>query len=103
MELVETKGPFSDATSIYDVKFRKGTTVRQFISEVLNTRAERGSIEIVRGSKVKLFQDGLKYSHGGITGKCGVGISEEENEKVVLRAEAHGGWGAMDYFLWLED
>lgn len=103
MERVETRGPLSDATSFYDVKFRDGITVYQFINEVLGTQKERGTIEIVKGRKTELFQNGLEYSCGEITGKLGKGISEEEIGKTVLRAQAHGGWGMMDYFLWLED
>lgn len=94
-----TGGPCGDATSSYNITFPKGMTVKQFIETVLQERADSWG-EFRLGSRIGQLL--LTYDRGDVDNIFCDNI-DEYYTKIVLRVEANGGWGNMDYYLVLGD
>lgn len=86
----------SDCTAPYDVIFHKQCTVREFVDYVL-TSDEWGYIGVYkRGS---IFGDPCcEYSYGKLKTNP---LPEGVLSKIIVCAEASGGWTRMDYQLHL--
>lgn len=88
----------SDCTAPYDVQLDKEYTVIEFISAVLTYYPEWGYIGIY--CKGEIFgKPYCEYSHGRLLSS----LPEEFWYKKVIKVKADGGWGNMDYLLWVEE
>ena len=92
-EFVDSKGPFGDATSMYNVRFNKKMTVQELIDYVLTQRRKEWGY-IVMGNWPKGHR--LEYRYGGIVSD---NLTEAEKRVVIKQMFASGGWSAMDYII----
>lgn len=122
IELTKTGGPYGDETSSYDVAFSPSNlTVRELLEYVVENSK--------RGSESNGWWGVFRYqpSSGGSSeafmeyADCKVlyprifyGPQKDHREKCdkifckirnarVKEIKAHGGWGSMDYTIWVED
>ena len=90
----------SDCTSCYRIELDKKYTVNDFASAVLiQSPNSSGYIEIYR--KYKFIGDPIipcRYSKGNII----TAFSDDILNKNVVKAEAHGGYGVLNYLIWIE-
>lgn len=80
----------SDCTARYSVTIKDGTTIEEFMKEVLS-RNEWGYVNIDRHPRIE-------YKRGSIV----EGEWEDVKDAEVVMADAHGGWSRMDYRLLIE-
>lgn len=82
-----------DATSLYDMLFPEGATVRDFVDWVLtNSRRERGTLYIEN------LGIELEYDNGR-----GGQFNSSVLDKKIDHIKANGGWGMMNYFIYVEE
>ena len=102
-ELVRTRD-CSDATSWFDIKFDRPTTVYEFLKELsCSRRREHGVITVYDKlhpsiEDVKIAQS-IRY---GVDGGMDIhGLPSEILKSHIHSAKANGGWGLMSYDLYL--
>lgn len=95
-------GPMGgDMTCIYSVFLRGEYTVGKFINEMLQKYGnEWGSIEIRPSNNPYRKLGWYGYESGKLTSSS---LTSDYLDKKVTRASANGGWGNMDYILWIND
>ena len=110
-ELID--GPYGDETSKYSVSFREQFTVSDFVRSILadssktpNSHGWWGQLYIVDpNSNISTYI--YEYRAGKLY--YGRYISEEvadsyygiHKDKIVTKLTAHGGWGNMDYYIYV--
>lgn len=100
-----------DATSWFDVKFERPTTVMEFIEAVVapNHRPEYGNHGTIRiyDHTHPTIEDhknaiSINYDHTGVSFDL-VGRSSDLLDTPIYAAKANGGWSLMDYDLYLAE
>lgn len=94
-----------DGTSWYDVLFPEGATVGDFVEWVLtNSRREHGTLYIKNlGVGVFDFDNVVAESEYGVGERGGrfKGFKGGVLDKKIDHVVANGGWGLMDYFIYV--
>ena len=86
-ELTESRGPFGDACSLYNVQLRKPMSVQDLIDYVLaEEKGEWGYID------VNTHQ--LEYRYGDIVSD---GLTDTDKETEIKDMFCYGGWSRLDY------
>ena len=105
MRFIQTHSMGSDCTAPYDVVDYQAKTVVEFINEMLQQcKREWGSIRVwvkglpIIGKDHPLSQTHIKYKNGELLGE----IPEEWQYKEVVKVIAAGGWGNMDYRIYVK-
>ena len=89
-------GPFGDEMSMYNISFSPGSTVHQFIKEMLKQYSgEWGDIYICGLDKPIAS---YKRTHCVVLKK----EYEKYRDKQIVKILGHGGWSTMNYQLILE-
>ena len=89
-------GPFGDECSMYNVSFSTGSTVHQFVKEMLNQYPQEWG---------KIYICGFAEPVATYTRKrCLImkDVYEQYKHKKIVKILGHGGWSNMDYQLILE-
>ena len=91
IKLIHKDGPFGDCTSQYEVTFPQDITVDEFIKLVIQENPkEWGDFCVYWNCPIVKYRDGKRFAS--------VPYDEYRNMK-VLRVQANGGWGRMDYII----
>lgn len=85
-ELTESRGPFGDACSLYNIKVLKPMSVLDLIDYVLTEKGEWGYIDV--------NEHRLEYRHGRIVSD---NLNDAEKQTEIKDVFAYGGWSRMDY------
>lgn len=104
-ELVRTRD-CSDATSWFDIKFDKPTTVYEFLKELSRTRRrERGDVTVYDKLHPSIEDvKNAKSVHYDVDGSMEIDrLPVEILKSYIHSAKANGGWGLMSYDLYLSD
>lgn len=92
IKLVFKCGPLGDETSLYEVMFPDGLTIKDFVEiAVLENPEEWGNFRCSWFGPII-----AEYEHGKIEYTKEF---EEIKDKIVHRASSTGGWSRMDYHL----
>ena len=89
-------GPFGDEYSMYDVSFSTGSTVHQFVKEMLNQYPQEWG---------EIYICGIAKPVATYKRKCCLILKdtyEQCKDKKIVKILGHGGWSNMDYQLILE-
>lgn len=100
IQFKRTGGPYGDATSRYELVFRKEYTVKEFVEWCL-TQDEWGSIGI-HDPEQAWFQRGNPYCEYN-RGTLKSNMPRKFINKKIEKATASGGWSNMDYILHLKE
>ena len=110
-----TDGPYGDETSRYSVNFYEQFTVSNFVRSILADSAETpnshgwwGDFYIVdpdtnEPTRVYEYRAGKLYYGRYVSEEVADGFYGRHKEKIVTKLTAHGGWGNMDYYIYIED
>jgi hypothetical protein len=90
-----TGGPYGDETSRYEIEFPKDTQLGELINTIVATHPKEFGNIWVNNKKV------VEYGYGAYT------LFNWEDfykitDRVVISANASGGWGMMDYTIAIE-
>lgn len=92
IQLTFAAGPFGDASSRYNVTFPRGITVEKFMKIILEENPQEWGYFSIH------WIDNIIASYGN--GEVTLSKNFDAYKKMpVLDAQAHGGWGRMDYYL----
>lgn len=81
-----------DATSVYTLNFRDGSTVSDFVGFLKQIPDEHGDVVITKGDRIVLRTD---HEHGLMSDD----VPSEYAYMPIVKADANGGWSRMDYFI----
>lgn len=94
-----TGGPYGDCMSSYRIEMRQPCTIAQFV-EFVNSKGEWGTVYI--NPRNWLGQGALaKFEYDKHLRNKPLVITPNLQNKRIARIEAHGGWSAMDYSVFL--
>jgi hypothetical protein len=108
-------GPFGDETSQYSVSFQEQFTVRDFVLSVLedsqkenNAHGWWGYFYIVDphssiSTYIYEYRAGKLFYGKYISAEVADSYYGIHRDKIVTKLTAHGGWGSMDYYIYIED
>ena len=98
MRFIQTHSMGSDCTAPYDVVDYQANTVVEFINEMLQQcNDEWGDIEVWADNKPLVYKR-VDYKQGELLGE----IPDEWQYKEVVKVIAAGGWGSMDYRIYVK-
>lgn len=96
-----TGGPYGDCMSAYRIEMRQPCTIAQFV-EFVNSKGEWGNVYI--NPKNWLGQDALaSFEYNNHGSNKPLVIPPYFHDMRIARIEAHGGWSAMDYRVYLHE
>ena len=97
MRFIQTHSMGSDCTAPYDVVDYQAKTVVEFINEMLQQgNGERGDIDVCVGKRH--LPGHVEYKRGELLREIPDDWQNKEVEKVI----AAGGWGLMDYRIYVK-
>lgn len=100
-KFVCTGGPYGDCMSAYRIEIQQPCTIAQFV-EFVNSREEWGAVYI--NPKNWLGQDALaSFEYNNHGSNKPLVIPPYFHDMRIARIEAHGGWSAMDYRVYLHE
>ena len=97
MRFIQTHGMGSDCTAPYDVVDYQAKTVVEFINEMTQQiKREFGHIDVWAGNRP--LPKRVEYKQGELLQE----IPDEWQYKEVVKVIASGGWGRMDYRIYVK-
>ena len=98
MRFIQTHSMGSDCTAPYEIVDYQAKTVVEFINEMLQQcKSKWGDIE-VWADNMPLVYKHVDYKHGELLGE----IPDEWQHKEVVKVISAGGWGLMDYRIYVK-
>ena len=98
MRFIQTHSMGSDCTAPYEVVDYQAKTVVEFINEMLQQcKSKWGDIE-VWADNMPLVYKRVDYKRGELLGE----IPDEWQYKEVVKVISAGGWGRMDYRIYVK-
>ena len=86
-------GPFGDETSIYNVKSSERMTVAAFLAQLVKTYPKEWGSLYINGKEIGEYRCGtLLFDTFDVN---------EYLDCLVISIEARGGWGLMDYHIYI--
>lgn len=86
-----------DATTWYNIDFNG--TIEEFINEVINRDDNFVRIKILKDGEDEIFSSEPTYDFN--FHKKAEDFPSEYLDKKPVRIKANGGWGNMEYFVWV--
>lgn len=115
LEFKQTGGPYGDETSRYDVHFYEKFTLEDFIKSIQEDSAKDDNchgwwgeffvydLYTPRGqSYIYEYRAGKLYYGKYVSQEEADSIYKRNKNKIVNKLVAHGGWGNMDYHIYLD-
>lgn len=99
LEFISVSGMLTDATCVYEVHTRVPMNVGTFLNEI-SKRNEFGVVDIYSFDKKEKSSVG-KYNRSEVSLTPGFDISLLD--RMIDHISSAGGWGRMDYTLYLRD
>jgi len=91
-----------DCTACYDVEIDKEYTIKEFIETILKDRKQEWGVFHIYTKGVKKGETKIEYKYGNVLNKVAGGEDRELMQRKVKQVKAHGGWTAMEYYIWIE-
>ena len=97
MRFIQTHSMGSDCTTPYEIVEYQAKTAVEFINEILQQRkSEWGDIDVWVDNRP--LPGRVDYKHGRLLGD----IPDEWRYKEVVKVISAGGWGRMDYRIYVK-
>lgn len=102
---IQTSEPRSDCTADYDVQLDKDYTVRELLETVLTGQSnEWGTFHLLVCPEEPYWKNpSCEYRRGKRIGTTWTDILISFGDRKIALVKAYGGWGLMDYFIWLDN
>lgn len=94
IKYIQTHATGGDCTAPYDLEFNRECTLKEFIDFII-TRGSFGDITI---NTPKIFY-ALEFKPNKITKGS---LESDLLNNIVTKANCAGGWGRMDYRIWVK-